>query len=418
MLTPSSVPSMTPPIATYSIGSIANLENWIQTCSQGQFTGRLDLEIRQTQQSQWSLFFHLGHLIGGASEEHPIRRWCRQLSQHCPQVAHAVLQGAQQLQHWDYAALVNLVKQGQISQAQMTAFVEGNLLEILFDLIQLRSQHRHFSEGQLTYRRIPEEMIALVSVSIQADWAWKQAKQAWNAWQEAGLGGWSPNLAPVILDAEELRQQVSLMTYHNLATLMDRDRTLRDLATQLKQRLLPLTLSILPHIHKGIIGLVEVKDSSYHLNPLTATAPLAATATTLPKIQARSSAPLVAYIEDSRFDSLTMSQILTRAGYRFTSIQDPVQALPILLDQKPGLIFLDLLMPVTNGYEVCRQIRRASAFKNIPIIIVTSSDGIVDRVRAKLAGTSGFIAKPIDPEKVLTTLRHHLPIESPSQGSG
>jgi two-component system, chemotaxis family, response regulator PixG len=417
MLTPSSIPLVTPAIATYRIGSIVNLENWIQTCSQGQFTGRLDLEIRQTQPLQWSLFFHLGHLTGGASQDHPIRRWCRQLSQHCPQIAHSMLRGAQ-FQHWDYSTLVNLVKQGKISQGQMAAFVEGNLLEILFDLIQLRSQHRHSLEGQLTYRRIPEEVIASMSVSIQADRAWHQAKQAWNAWNEAGLGGWSPNLAPVILDAEELRRQVSLMTYHNLATLMDRDRTLRDLATQLKQHSLPLTLSILPHLHKGIIGLVEIKDSSYHLNPLTAVAAPIATATTVPQVQAKASGPLVAYIEDSRFDSLTMSQILTRAGYRFTSIQDPVQALPILLEQKPSLIFLDLLMPVTNGYEVCSQIRRTSAFRNIPIIIVTSSDGIVDRVRAKLAGTSGFIAKPIDPEKVLTTLRHHLPIQSSSRGSG
>ncbi|MEM9008882.1 MAG: response regulator [Cyanobacteria bacterium P01_F01_bin.86] len=70
-------------------------------------------------------------------------------------------------------------------------------------------------------------------------------------------------------------------------------------------------------------------------------------------------------------------------------------------------------MPVLNGYEVCAQIRQISMFKKTPIIIVTSSDGIVDRVRAKLVGSSDFLAKPITSEKVLATVHNYLPI-SPS----
>jgi chemotaxis family two-component system response regulator PixG len=116
----------------------------------------------------------------------------------------------------------------------------------------------------------------------------------------------------------------------------------------------------------------------------------------------------VAYIDDSPNDSRTMSHILTKAGYRFLNIQDPVTALPILLEQKPDLIFLDLVMPVANGYEVCAQIRRVSMFKDTPVIILTSNDGIVDRVRAKMVGSSGFLAKPIDADKVLSVLQKYL----------
>jgi chemotaxis family two-component system response regulator PixG len=107
-----------------------------------------------------------------------------------------------------------------------------------------------------------------------------------------------------------------------------------------------------------------------------------------------------------------MSQILTEAGYRFINIQDPVKALPILLEHKPSLIFLDLIMPVANGYEICAQIRRISVFKDTPVIIVTSNDGIVDRVRAKMVGASGFLAKPIDSEKVLKVLHRHLAVST------
>ena len=113
-------------------------------------------------------------------------------------------------------------------------------------------------------------------------------------------------------------------------------------------------------------------------------------------------------IEDSRFDCLTMGQILNQAGCRFINVQDPLQALPTLIEHKPDLIFLDLQMPIMNGYEICAHIRRIAAFQETPVIIVTSRNALVDRVRAKLVGATDFIAKPIESEKVITTLKQHL----------
>ncbi|NJR74096.1 MAG: response regulator [Scytonema sp. CRU_2_7] len=125
--------------------------------------------------------------------------------------------------------------------------------------------------------------------------------------------------------------------------------------------------------------------------------------------QSKETTSLVACIDDSNADNLIMGDILTQAGYRFINIQDPVTALPILLEYKPSCIFLDLMMPIANGYEICTQIRRVSIFKNTPVIILTSCDGIIDRVRAKIVGSSGFLAKPITTEKVLKILQKHLP---------
>lgn len=85
-----------------------------------------------------------------------------------------------------------------------------------------------------------------------------------------------------------------------------------------------------------------------------------------------------------------MAQIVTQAGYRYVNLQDSVLALPTLLEKKPNLIFLDLVMPIANGYEICAQIRRALVFKDTPVIIVTSNDGIIDRVRAKLVAQRTF----------------------------
>jgi chemotaxis family two-component system response regulator PixG len=132
-------------------------------------------------------------------------------------------------------------------------------------------------------------------------------------------------------------------------------------------------------------------------------------------VQPEETGSLIAHIDDSHSDSLKMGNILAQAGYRFINVQDPVTALPMLLEYKPSLIFLDLVMPIANGYEICTQIRRVSAFKNTPVIILTGNDGIVDRVRAKMVGSSGFLAKPITAEKVLKILQKHLPTPKPVQ---
>jgi CheY-like chemotaxis protein len=390
MLTPSSIRLIEPALATYPVNTLDDLVRHLQSCSQERFTGRLDVNVQDNSKAQWSLFFQLGRLAWSAGEVHPVRRWSRQLFQHCPQLTiGSAPRGVTQLQCLEYYSLIRLVRQGKVEQRHLAAIVASNIAEILFDIIQMSHQLHHRIEMQATYRQLSQDVLNGLLVPFPTTEVWRQVSQTWDIWKQSGLADFSPNLAPVILDTDELRRQTSLFAYHNLTMLADGNWTLRDLAIKLKQPLLPLTESIMPYVHQGIMGLIEIGDISYFVESV--------------------SGPLVAYIEDSRFDSAVMSHILVQAGYRFINIRESTQALPMLLEHKPDLIFLDLLMPIANGYEVCAQIRRISAFKDTPIVIVTSSDGIVDRVRAKLVGSSNFLAKPIEQEKVLAVLRQYLP---------
>ncbi len=389
MLTPSSVRSIEPPVATYEVISTEQLAKHIQTCGQQKVTSRLDVKIQADSAPPWSLFFFQGHLAWCASEVHPLRRWNRQLFQYCPQLANGdEFQGTTRPQYWDYEALTELTRQKKIEQKQLASVFTGNALEILFDIIQAEQQLPKGAELKLVYRKFSQDILDSMPIMIRLEHAWLQAEQAWSIWRHASLVGFSPNLAPVIWNDDELLKLTSRATYQNLSTLIDGNWTLRDLAIKLKQPLVSLTQSLMPYVHQGVIGLTSIGDINHAANPV--------------------SAPLVAYIEDSRYDSSLMGQILAQAGYRFINIRDVMQALPILLQHKPNLIFLDLLMPVINGYEVCAQIRRISAFIDTPVIIVTSKDGFVDRVRAKLVGSSDFLAKPIKPEKVLAVLQRYL----------
>ncbi len=94
-------------------------------------------------------------------------------------------------------------------------------------------------------------------------------------------------------------------------------------------------------------------------------------------------------------------------------MNDALRAIATLLARKPDLIFLDLVMPNANGYEICSQLRRLSFFQNTPIVILTGNDGIIDRVRAKMVGATDFISKPIDASVVLEVIRKHLHKENP-----
>lgn len=124
---------------------------------------------------------------------------------------------------------------------------------------------------------------------------------------------------------------------------------------------------------------------------------------------------MVVYVDDSPADSQAMATIVRGAGYGYDNISEPLNAITRLLELKPKLIFLDLVMPFTNGYELCGQIRRISAFRKTPIIIVTNNDGIIDRVRARFVGASSFFSKPVKEERVIKVLKKYLgPIQSQS----
>ena len=402
------------------IFSTEELLKRIQVCASQQFTGQLDFNITNHQQEQWKLFFSLGSLIGCGSKIHPIRRWYRQLLLHCPSVAaNTVSHQGEQIQYQDYESLDKHVKKGQIPLGQMAGIVEGHTSEIIFDIIQAGEQQSYHAGIYLNYRVIPQDSIDLGWVVVRAERVWQQVFQDWQAWKQADLADISPNLAPKILRADQLRQQTSPSAYRNLTAFADGTQTLPDLAVKLNQKALPLTHSLAPYIRKNLIGLIEIDDLKSSITPRKIVdnkhQDNGKNASPNPPVSSSSSQSkkgIIAYIDDSRIDTQMMGYILEEAGYQFVSIQDSVQALVTLLENKPDLIFLDLVMPVANGYEICSQIRRVSVFQDIPVIILTGNDGIVDRVRAKMVGASGFLPKPITQQKVLSTLQKYLPTKS------
>ncbi|QSJ18810.1 response regulator [Nostoc sp. UHCC 0702] len=379
-----------------------NILDEFKTCTQLQYNGQLN--IKSSKGHQWTFYYRLGRIVWATGGTHPFRRWRRYMAQHCPQVDMDKMQLRKQdisINHWDYRLWEILYKKQKIQREQINVIVESTIAELLFDL----AQQTNFVSGSCDRNQdvILETPMSYTSAEVSV----KHVQDLWKNWSEAGLANFAPDLAPVLRRPEQLQQQVSPSVYKNFVTMINGKHTLRDLGVKMKQSVLPVTRSLLPYILKGIIELVEVPDL-----PLVVTEDQNNSISAQPK---RSTVPLVACVDDSPQVCKMLEEIVTANGLRFVKIQDAVQALPTLIQDKPDLIFLDLIMPVASGYEICTQLRRISAFANTPVIILTGNDGLLDRVRAKVVGSTDFLTKPVAADRVMSVVRKYLPVQAPPQ---
>ena len=116
----------------------------------------------------------------------------------------------------------------------------------------------------------------------------------------------------------------------------------------------------------------------------------------------------VACIDDSQTVLNSINNFLDESTFSVVMINDPVKALMQILRSKPDLILLDVEMPNLDGYELCSLLRRHSAFKNTPIIMVTGRTGFIDRAKAKIVRASGYLTKPFTQPELLKMVFKHI----------
>ena len=372
-----------------------DLVSKLNVLKQARFSGRL--LVNGSLKQEWLIYLFLGRILYATGGTHPVKRWQRNLTIHCPKNSLQQLKLSPNTSafniSWEYRLLYSGLEQRQITREQAAKIIAANVAEVLFDVIQ--AIEVSFDVKQENYS-FPQ--LALLDPGQVVT----EAQQVWQTWQKNKIADRSPNRAPVIRQPDKLQQQTSASVYQILTKLLDGQATLRDLGLKMKRDVAEVTRSLLPYIQAGLVELIQVPDNPEPFAPAApASPPLEDQPLAPPK-------PLVACVDDSPLVCQSMEKILTSAGYQFLGIQDSLRAIATLLTRKPDLIFLDLVMPNTNGYEICTQLRKVSTFRQTPIVILTGNDGIIDRVRAKVVGSSGFLSKPVNAETVLAVARHHL----------
>jgi len=113
-------------------------------------------------------------------------------------------------------------------------------------------------------------------------------------------------------------------------------------------------------------------------------------------------------VDDSPTVRKLISGKLEKCGHEVICAIDGVDALEKINELKPDLVLLDITMPRMDGYQVCKLIRNNETTKDVPVVMISGKDGFFDKVRGRMAGTTGYITKPFGPETLMKTVETYL----------
>ncbi|MBC3831062.1 response regulator [Undibacterium amnicola] len=112
-------------------------------------------------------------------------------------------------------------------------------------------------------------------------------------------------------------------------------------------------------------------------------------------------------IDDSSTIRRSAEIFLGQVGYKVILAEDGFDALAKINDTHPHLIFCDILMPRLDGYQTCALIKKSAKFRDTPVIMLSSKDGLFDRARGAMVGSEEYLTKPFTKDSLLKTVRKY-----------
>jgi len=117
----------------------------------------------------------------------------------------------------------------------------------------------------------------------------------------------------------------------------------------------------------------------------------------------------VLVIDDSSTIRRTAEIFLSQAGYQVVLAEDGFEALAKVGELHPDLVFCDILMPRLDGYQTCAIIKRNPQFAGVPVIMLSSKDGLFDKARGRMVGSQDYLTKPFTKDQLLQAVLQHRP---------
>jgi twitching motility two-component system response regulator PilG len=344
----------------------------------------------------------------------------------------------------DYQSINWLVNEKYLSIAQAAILIEELVKEVIESFLLIK-------EGTYEFGNKIDKITEFCRLDLQplVQYCQKQLR----AWQSLGPQICSPYQRPYFL-LQTRAQQKNLPGVQEKLTAWMQGFSLRHLAIIMNQDELQLAQTLYPYIVDRTILLHEpdppfdklpktfeqisetpinlpnfifkLPALSNNIKTTTQVAEIAGSTTEkVEQLTKRSSATAVANPETPILsankktytivcvdDSLTMLKeikyFLNDEVFTVITISNPVKALMSIIRHNPDLILLDINMDIIDGYELCRLLRNHSLFKTTPIIMVTGNKGIIDRVKAKWVGASGYLTKPFTRSELLKMVFRYL----------
>ena len=116
----------------------------------------------------------------------------------------------------------------------------------------------------------------------------------------------------------------------------------------------------------------------------------------------------VMVIDDSKTIRRTAETLLKREGAEVVTATDGFEALAKIADQHPQIIFVDIMMPRLDGYQTCSLIKHNRTFRQTPVIMLSSKDGVFDRARGRIVGSEHYLTKPFTKDELLGAITRQV----------
>ena len=113
-------------------------------------------------------------------------------------------------------------------------------------------------------------------------------------------------------------------------------------------------------------------------------------------------------VDDSKTIRRTAETLLTKEGCQVYTAIDGFDALSKIADHQPDLIFVDIMMPRLDGYETCSLIKHNKLFRETPVIMLSSKDGLFDRARGRIVGSEQYLTKPFTKDELLGAISNQI----------
>ena len=116
----------------------------------------------------------------------------------------------------------------------------------------------------------------------------------------------------------------------------------------------------------------------------------------------------VLVIDDSKTIRRTAETLLSKEGCEVYTAVDGFDALSKIADHQPDIVFVDIMMPRLDGYQTCSLIKHNKVFRSIPVIMLSSKDGLFDRARGRIVGSEHYLTKPFTRDELLSAIEQHV----------
>ncbi len=297
----------------------------------------------------------------------------------------------------EYGYLWRLLENHELTPDQGRSIIHSMVRETLFDLLSL-------NRGAFAFDMGPALAPQLTTLSIGS--LLQEIIEQVRDWKQLHPLILSPSQCPIVSEPESLRSTLPPKTFQTLIRWADGKTSIRQLSRYLNRDIIQVAKAIYPYIQEGLVQLsspvIQISSES-----LASAALRPATAQT----------PRVVCIDDDRVVRKTVEQILKPAGYEITTIGSSLKALSLVFGLKPDLILCDIAMPEPDGYEICAMLRKSTAFRQKPIVMLTGKDGFIDRVKARMVGATDYLTKPFGDRELVTIVEQYVGSVSPEQSS-